>query len=142
MMVFDWMIWESNSLWILKISLYLNRLIPKLPMWRSKKRPLLKIGGKHENPLLQENLLSKKSVSQVLSTITRDSTITRYTITRGDCIRYFEFRYTFSHSFSYVSTQLRSFLFSSSMNTVDDLYALAVINHVNKSSWCKMWHQH
>ena len=86
MMIFDWMIWESNSLWILKISLYLNRLMPKLHMWRSKKRPQLKIGGKHENPLLQENLLSKKLVSQVLSTITRDSTITRYTITRSDCI--------------------------------------------------------
>ena len=85
MMVFDWMIWESNSLLILKISLYLNRLIPKVPLWHSKKHPLLKIGGKHENPLLQENLLSKKSVSQVLSTITRDSTIKRYTITRGDC---------------------------------------------------------
>ena len=68
-----------------QISLYLDRLIPKLPMWHSKKRPLLKIGGKHENSLLQENLLSKKSVSQVLSTITRDSTITRYTITRGEC---------------------------------------------------------
>ena len=55
-------------------------------MWSSKKRPLLISWEKHENPLLQENLLSKKSVSQVLSTITRDSTIKRYTITRGDCI--------------------------------------------------------
>ena len=50
-----------------------------------KKCPLLRIWEKHENPLLQENLFSKKLVSQVLSTISRDSTITRYTITRGDC---------------------------------------------------------
>ena len=38
-----------------------------------------------KNPLLQENLLNKKSVFRVLSTISRDSTITRYTITRVDC---------------------------------------------------------
>ena len=52
-----------------------------------KKSPLLQIWEKLENPLLQENLLSKKLVSQVLSTITRDSTIKRYTITRGDCTK-------------------------------------------------------
>ena len=39
-----------------------------------------------KNPLLQENLLNKKSVFRVLSTISRDSTITRYTITSVDCI--------------------------------------------------------
>ena len=38
-----------------------------------------------KNPLLQENLLNKKSVFRVLSTISRDSTITRYTITSVDC---------------------------------------------------------
>ena len=38
-----------------------------------------------ENPLLQEKLLNKKTVAGVLSTISRYSTITRYTITRGDC---------------------------------------------------------
>ena len=37
-----------------------------------------------KNPLLQENLLNK--VFGVLSTISRYSTITRYTITRVDCI--------------------------------------------------------
>ena len=36
-----------------------------------------------KNPLLQENLLNK--VFGVLSTISRYSTITRYTITRVDC---------------------------------------------------------
>ena len=39
-----------------------------------------------ENPLLQEKLLNKKTVAGVLSTISRYSTITRYTITRVDCI--------------------------------------------------------
>ena len=38
-----------------------------------------------ENPLLQEKLLNKKTVFGVLSTISRYYTITRYTITRGDC---------------------------------------------------------
>ena len=38
-----------------------------------------------ENPLLQEKLLNKKTVFGVLSTISRYSTITRYTITRVDC---------------------------------------------------------
>ena len=42
-----------------------------------------------KNPLLQENLLNKKSVFRVLSTISRDSTITRYTITSVDCILHF-----------------------------------------------------
>ena len=42
-----------------------------------------------KNPLLQENLLNKKSVFRVLSTISRDSTITRYTITRVDLCTYF-----------------------------------------------------
>ena len=40
-----------------------------------------------ENPLLQEKLLNKKTVAGVLSTISRYSTITRYTITRVDCSR-------------------------------------------------------
>ena len=40
-----------------------------------------------ENPLLQEKLLNKKTVAGVLSTISRYSTITRYTITRVDCIK-------------------------------------------------------
>ena len=38
-----------------------------------------------ENPLLREKLLNKKTVAGVLSTISRYSTITRYTITRVDC---------------------------------------------------------
>ena len=41
-----------------------------------------------KNPLLQENLLHKYLVPGVLSTISRYSTITRYTITRGDCSIY------------------------------------------------------
>ena len=53
--------------------------------WMLKNSPLLQIWEKLENPLFQENLFGKKSVSQVLSTITRNSTIKRYTITRGDC---------------------------------------------------------
>ena len=39
-----------------------------------------------KNPLLQENLLNKKLVCRVLSTISRNCTITRYTITSVDCI--------------------------------------------------------
>ena len=50
-----------------------------------------------ENPLLQEKLLNKKTVAGVLSTISRYSTITRYTITRVDCTSIF-FKLLYSNS--------------------------------------------
>ena len=38
-------------------------------------------------PLLREKYRLEKTIGRLnISTITRDSTITRYTITRGDCI--------------------------------------------------------
>ena len=52
-----------------------------------------------KNPLLQENLLNKKSVFRVLSTISRDSTITRYTITSVDCIYILTYLLTILHTY-------------------------------------------
>ena len=59
-----------------------------------------------ENPLLQEKLLNKKTVAGVLSTISRYSTITRYTIMRVDCINKVEIPISISMIYTMKGSEL------------------------------------